>query len=277
MNRLNEWLKLEEYIEAYYIHLGELERNGKKDSLEYEEYFKLLWDAIEKEKTLILSLDQEDKEKLYMLAKEQSKNVGNSLCLGYLTNVSYKRVLEKLNDIIGDDLFVYANTLRYDLNQIIFSFLEYLINNDYYSAVKNDLIMYKYGLIFTNYRSEDDFLNGVDLELSLESNSFKTPELLSTVFVDKAILILEGREFLDNLTSLDNGFKCNINEYVLAIIAAVEVLARLILCDEELLPLLNDEFMVLNDNDEVCRDVKELMQDMFMILEGIKDKVKWSR
>ena len=99
------------------------------------------------------------------------------------------------------------------------SFLDFIINNPYYSDIRKDLIFYKYNLLFLNSYSEHDFLINRDINtISLETNNCRTEDLASYVFVDKSILVLESIDYFNYLTNASEDFrdynnKCNINMY----------------------------------------------------------------
>jgi len=194
---LNKLISIEEEIEIGFIALAKLESSGLQASFEYEETLKVINDLVEKEKKLLETLSSEEVISLRKQVLRVCSNSGTTIALGHLVNASYQRLLSIFNTMLGSEAFDYATYLRYDLNQIIFSFLSYLINNDAYEEIKKDLIFYKYNLIFMNYLSENDFLKTRNIStISIESKSFKTDYAPDLVFVDKSMLILEGREFV---------------------------------------------------------------------------------
>lgn len=276
--KFNELLRIEEKIEASFLNLANLEINGCKESKEYEDLVQVLTDLVEQEKEIIANFTMEEKIILRKQVLKHCKPKNVSLALGYLTNASYLRLLHLLNALMGSDYYFYASYLRYDINQIIFPILAFLIENPYYEAIRKDLILYKYNCIFMNYLSEADFLNQKDPSfIQIESKSFKTEDNFDFIFVDKSMLVLEGKEYTQYLEQLEDDFKENNNEYTLAVISIIELLARLILSDSEVLPFLQPEFDGLLESDENAFELKNLIQELLLILEQLKDQIDIAR
>jgi len=275
---LNKLIIIEEKLEECFIELANLEANGKKDSLEYLEYFNLTNEYVEEEKRVLDFLTPEEIKNIRKQILKHCNKKECSLALGHLVDACYIRLLNIFNALLGSEAFDYEAYLRYDLNQIIFSFLEYLINNEYYEEIKNDLIYYKYNLIFLNYLSENDFLKTSDIStISIESKSFKTDDNYDLIFVDKTKLILEGKEHISALYNLSDDFKENSNEYALAVISIIELLARLILSENDILHYIQQDFDMLLEDDSLSIEIKNLIQDMLIILEQLKNKIILAR
>ena len=180
--------------------------------------------------------------------------------------------------MLGDDLINYAETLKSDINKIVFSFLSRMINNDYYSDIRKDLIFYKYNLIFLNSTNEYDFLLKNDTNsVSLETNNNRTSDLPSYKYVDKTILILESKNNFEFIIDGNENFKDNNNEYSLMVISVMNVLSRLMLCEEDTLSLIYDELTYLLENDNVYESTKDLVKEMLIILDSVKNNIAWAR
>lgn len=275
---LSKLMALEEQIENSFITLANLEVSGKRETFDYEEQLCFLNSLVDKEKKLLKELTYEEVVNLRRQVLNNCNKKESPLTLGHLTNASYFRVLHNFNFLLGSESFDYETYLRYDLNQIILAFLENLIANEYYEDIKNDLIFYKYNLIFMNLLSEYDFLKTEDISgISIESKNFKTDENLYLEFVDKSLLILEGKEYIDSLRKLLGDFKDNNNDYALAIIATIEVLARLILCDNDILNYLQQDFNLLLEDENISLEVKNIVQEMLIILEQLKNRISLAR
>ena len=275
---LNKLIDIEEKLERSFIALANLESQGLQLSLEYEEIFKVVYDLVNEEKRLLGFLSNEDIMKLRKMTSKYCNKSKGTLALGYMINTNYERLLNILNKLIGSELYDYALYLRYDLNQLIFSFLEYLINDEVYEDIKKDLIFYKYNLIYMNYLSEEDFLQTRDLRtIRIESKSYKNnfnPEL---IFVDKSMLILEGREYVDFIEEFGEDFKENSNHFTLVVISVLELIARLVLSEDEILQYLQQDFNYLLESDGVPLEVKNLVQDMLLVLEKLKAHINLAR
>ena len=272
---LNRLISIEEKIEMGFIALAKLEASGLSTSFEYEETIKVINDCVREEKKLLASLSYEDILSVRKQILKYCNNKSVSLALGYLTNASYYRLLNIINSMLDSDSFLYAMYLRYDLNQIIFSFLDYLINNSTYEEIRDELILYKYNLIFMNHLSEEDFLVTHNISnINIESKSFKTDCNPDLIFVDKSILILEGREHVDTLEKYGDNLGENNNYFALVMISILELIARLVLSEEEILQYLQNDFQYLIEAESVSLDVKNLIQEMLNILERLKDRIE---
>lgn len=276
--KLSELISIEEKIEISFIALAKLEASGLNSSFEYEEMFKTVYDLVSKEKNLLGSLTNEE---IISFRKQVSKFCNKSetsISLGYLTNSIYQRLFNIFNTLFGSDAYDYASYLRYDLNQIIFSFLHYLINNPAYEDIKRDLIFYKYNLIYMNYLSEEDFLQTKDIyTIRIESKSYKNDFNPDLIFVDKSILILEGREFADFIEKYGSDIKDNNNHFALVLLSILELLARLVLSEDEILHYLQQDFNYLLEDDGITLEVKSLIQEMLIILEQLKSNINVAR
>lgn len=275
---LNRIISIEDKIEIGFIALARLEISGLNISFEYEETIKTIRDLINEEKRLLASLSPEETFKLRKQVLKFCNKDELSICLGHMTNASYYRLLNILNTMLGSELFDYATYLRYDLNQIIFSFLAYLINNEAYEEIRNDLIFYKYNLIFMNHLSEEDFLETRNIEtISIESKNRKTDYNPDLIFADKSILVLEGREYADSIQEYSESFKDNNNQYTIVVIAIIELIARLVLSEGEILHYLEQDFDFLLKDESVSLEVKNLIQEMISVLEILKSNINIAR
>lgn len=274
---LNQLIRIEEKIEMGFIALAKLESNGLQATFEYEDTLKITNDLVGKEKKLLETLSSEEIINLRKQVLKVCNNNGTTIALGHLVNASYQRLLNIFNNLLGSEAFDYATYLRYDINQIIFSFLSYLINNDGYEAIREDLIFYKYNLIFMNYLSENDFLKTRNIStINIESKSFKTDYTPDLIFVDKSILILEGREYVDFIEKFDDGLE-NSNNYALVLISILELLTRLILSEDDILKHLQEDFSFLLNSDSISHEVKNLVNDMLIILDQLKSSINVAR
>lgn len=275
---LNKLMSIEEKIEMGFIALAKLEVSGLLSSFEYEETIRTINELIRNESILLKSLSSDDIVRLRNQIGKFCNTRESSFSLGHLANASYHRLLNLLNTLLESKSFDYGAYLRYDLNQIIFSFLECLINNEAYDEIRGDLIFYKYNLIFMNYLSEDDFIKTRNIStISIESKSFKTDSNPDLIFVDKAILVLEGREHVDVIEKYGDDFRENANSFALVLISILELLARLVLSENDILSFLQQDFNYLLESDSVSLEVKNLIGDMISLLEEIKTKIDVAR
>lgn len=275
---LNKIMAIEEKIELGFIGLARLEAEDMSNSLEYKDLFKVVEDLIVEEKNLLSGLYPESILELRNKVLKYCKGKGASLALGHLTNSSYLRLLNSLNFLSSSINYEYATYLRSDLNQIIFSFLEYLIHNEAYEEIKRDLVFYKYNLIFMNSFSDEDFFKNKDIEtISIESKNYESLDEIGLEFVDKTVFILESKECIDTILEFGEDFKTNSNHYALVVISILEFLARLVLSGEDMLEFLQQDYEFLLSDESVSMDVKNLVNDMLLILEELKSHIDIAR
>ncbi|MBE6154108.1 MAG: hypothetical protein E7163_00830 [Firmicutes bacterium] len=272
--------KVEEKIETYYIKLAELEINNQFDCEEYNYYKQIINSLTKDEMNLLKTLDSKEIYKLLQQVKKDNFNKlnGKAIALGFINNAYYFRLVNLLELMLGDDLISYAETLKSDINKIIFSFLSRMINNEYYSDIRKDLIFYKYNLIFLNSTNEYDFLlENATTNVSLEANNYRTSELPAYKYVDKTILVLESTDNFNFISSATERFKENNNEYALMVISVMNVLSRLMLCEEDTLSLIYDDLTYLLEDDNVYESIKDLVKEMLIILDSVKNNIAWAR
>lgn len=275
---LNKIMAIEEKIELGFIGLARLEAEDMSNSLEYKDLFKVVADLIVEEKNLLSGLYPESILELRKKVLKYCKGKDSSLALGHLTNSSYLRLLNSLNFLSSSINYEYATYLRSDLNQIIFSFLEYLIHNEAYEEIKRDLVFYKYNLIFMNSFSDEDFFKNKDIEtISIESKNYESLDEIGLEFVDKTVFILESKECIDTILEFGEDFKTNSNHYALVVISILEFLARLVLSGEDMLEFLQQDYEFLLSDESVSMDVKNLVNDMLLILEELKSHIDIAR
>lgn len=117
---MEELLKLEEKIEHYFISLAELEKQGEVE--QYQVYFELLKEAIEKEKNFFKQFSDEEIIVLRNKILKDCQGKESSLALGHMTNAVSWRLLHMFNLISGSNAFSYDASLRYDINQVVLAF-----------------------------------------------------------------------------------------------------------------------------------------------------------
>ena len=155
------------------------------------------------------------------------------------------------------------------------NFLNELINNPYYASIRNELILYRYNLIYMDPYLENDFLyDMLSTNISLEADKYRTEELPSHIFVDKSILVLESLDFIEYIRSHDD-LNNSSNTYALIVISVINILSRLVLCDEETLNLIYDDLVALLDAEEISIETKNLITSLQTILKNMH--FGWSR
>lgn len=274
--------KIEEKLEYKYLNLAFLEKNGEIESSEYYQCLQEIQTLIDEEKNGFFNLKEADG---LLALKKQIQNFNHvkkplPISLGHLTDAYYFRILNKLDTILDNDALYYEQVLRNDINRIVLQFIDFMLNNSYYEDIRGDLIAWKYDLAFMNDFSENDFLDGSLREgVTLDSKSYHTDDFPEHIYVDKCVLVLESINNMAFITNAHEDFRANNGSYVSLIMAIVNVLASLVICDANLLGLLEDDFndILAEENDITPFEVKELVQEMMQILEIVKAKLRWAR
>ena len=280
MKELRILEQIEEKVEECYIRLAELEIDGKLDSLEYNECFGIIVQLTNKEKEVLKNLHGKDLEDLKKFVKRKNpfKPSSTPIMLGHLSQVYYLRILDMLDSISGDDYLDYAGILYYDINQLLIAFLNILISNDYYSSIREDLIYYKYHLIFVQADSESDFImNRYDDTIRFKANNYRTSDMPAYPYIDKAVLAFEGEEYIQKIMEIPENFLFSSNYYSNAVIDIINVLARLTLCDRDTLSYLEEGFNGLLEEDVISQELKNLIYELLAILDSLKSKIGWAR
>lgn len=270
--------KLEEKIETIFLRLALLEQYGEIESSEYYELLKESQSLVDKETKLLSLLKHENG--LLELRKRINKfypyKKPRRISLGHLNDAYYLRLMNKINTILGEDSLYYEQVLRHDLNSIIMEFINLMLNNPYYEDIKEDLTRWKYDLIFLNDFSEDDMFENSSTP-RLDARSYHTEDFFSYIYVDKCVLGMECIDDLAFITNANGDFRSDDGSYTTLIIAIVNALARLTLCDNDLLEDLNADFDNILESDTTPIEVKELIIEMLKILENIKGRISGSR
>ena len=272
MDILTDLIVLEKVIEEHFLYLVYLERNHENNSFEYVS-------MIEKIRSLL-------KQEQHLLEQASDYLVLRDFLQPYLAkplrliNLSYNNhtFLYRLNYLLEsfccDEGVEYASFLTYDIHKIILKFLEQLINNPYYRDVRDDLIRYKYDIIFLDYHIESDYMSQDKISEELNSEFLKK-DLISSKYIDQVLLIDQIREemvCLKNITDINNS-----KDHVFVIILAIAVLARLALCDEKMLAFIIDDFNNMLVCDELDIEVKDIVLEMIDLFKQIRNCFYFSR
>lgn len=271
--------KLEEKIEQCYILLARLEIAGSFDTPEYNEYKSILCDLINKEKDLIIKISYEERIKQFKELKN-GREIGTSrpFQLGFKVDSIEERIFNLLETTLGDNALDYACILDYDRNKIMISMLDFMINNDYYDDIKKDLIFQKYNLLYLNMRNEYDFIIENNLEdIELETSNYRTPDFPAYPLIDKAILVLSSTDNISELLYLTDDFIDNKAEYVQAIFRILNILASLVLLESDLLESIYGDLKNLMEADITPESLKNLINELIVILDELRHNISWAR
>ena len=225
-------------------------------------------------------------------------NVDDEVVYSYNDDLLEQQVLEMRLEILGDEAktdkdsifklklkqakYVALDTL-YPYHQEITELPDRIAKDwqvrcaiELYNAkdIRNDLILYRYNLIYMNMELENSFFNDMlSTEVSLEASKYRTAEVPSYIFVDKAILVLESLDYIAYIKSHDG--EENPNSQSLIIISIINILTRLTLCEEETLSLIYDDLTDLLASEDLTFTTKKLINDMQDILKNMH--FDWAR
>ncbi len=271
---LSELYKLEKKIEAYYINLAELEINGK-ETIEYNTSLVELNNLINEEKKYLVFLDKnfEIEEIIKKLNKDKQIEEPILIPLGFIPQCFHIRLLNIFEYINGDDLVSYAKTLKTDINKLILSLLNTIIQNKKYENMKESLIFYKYSLYFMDYDLESKLLLGEESKsITLNARDYRTSSMPSYIYVDKTMLVLESNEFLNilQIPNIENNLTTEI------VISTLNLISRLILCEDNTLKMIYPEFLALLESDLTNKQIKELIYELIEALKTLQNNLNWS-
>lgn len=271
---LTKLLILEQNLEKLYIALAYLEISGEINSDVYKLNMQKINELTKQEGVLLASLnDSYNNAKMNVEALLKKMFDIN---LGYNDEAYLIRVNKLLESICGDSGIEYADALYYDIHKIILTFLDYMIDKPYYEDIRQDLIFYKYDIIFLDYNIESDFL--IQLEenkVSLNSKRLRN-SLPCSKYIEKAILVTDILEYLKQIELAFDLNEKN-SSYVLVVMRILQIFARISLCDEELLKYVMDDINNLLENDDVNETVKEIIIQVLEMFRQIKDNFYFTR
>lgn len=265
--------ELEAKIEFCYCKLIELEIKEQETTQDYHDYCTLLKELIKEETHVLTTLTIEQMRNFQKELKQKQEKL-SPFAIGSTKKIYPSRILNLLNTILGEDIGIYIEDLRYDINQIIFSFLDILIKDLNYQNIKKELIIYKYELIFMNASSEHSFLLGFENEpMHFITKGYDRENNISYKYIDRSILVLESLEDIKNILSVSDYFQENSGEYAYLIINIIEILSRLSLCKDEELSFVYTDFLELKEMVSLSYQIKEEIENMIQILDILKNKI----
>ena len=275
MEIIPELIKLEQSIEKAYILLYLLHSHKKRDSYDYNSALVELEQMINFEKHFLSKLFKE------MEPTELKKIIGpkeeGSLLLGPSENIYLNRLHNLIDFMEGDDIVDYALSLKTDINRIVLAFIDILLTDTYNDNIKDILLRYKYSLMYLDLNLENDLImNNKSSEIRLEASNYRTNALPGYIYVDKAVLILEAHILLTDII-INQDFLDNEETKALTIISIVEVLSRLMLCEDETLNIIYDDLIGLIEADSTNPELKNLIKKMLNILDYLKNNIIWAR
>lgn len=266
---------IEEYIEKNFIALAELEINGIND-VDYHYYYSGLVSLVESEKALVGTLGINARGVLNLLNDANPYKKEPIIGLGHVSEFYYFRLINIFKSMVESDLAFYAETVQYDINNLLLRFLSKMIDNEYFQNIREELIYFKYNIIFLNMDSEYDFLTGEESK-PLETKKYRTEDFSDYTYVDDSLLGFQSMQALSYLYSIEDDFKNNSDSYTKVVLCILNILVRLILCEDQLVNKIYPEFIYLIGEDNPSENLRETMKEMLDILNEIKNDISWSR
>lgn len=266
---------IEEYIEKNFIALAELEINGIND-VDYHYYYSGLVNLVESEKALVRTLGINARDVLNLLNDANPYKKEPIIGLGHVSEFYYFRLINIFKSMVESDLAFYAETVQYDINNLLLRFLSKMIDNEYFQNIREELIYFKYNIIFLNMDSEYDFLTGEESK-PLETKKYRTEDFSDYTYVDDSLLGFQSMQALSYLYSIEDDFKNNSDSYTKVVLCILNILVRLILCEDRLVNKIYPEFIYLIGEDNPSENLRETMKEMLDILNEIKNDISWSR
>ncbi len=269
---LNDVLKLEEDIKNLYLRLIMLELSELKDSEQYRTIMIEINELTKIEELLLIDI-----QPFYQAIKKEINKFEVKVMpinLGFNKYAHLIRLNYLLDSIRGDSGVEYAVALYYDINKIILKILDSLINNPYYEELRQDLIYFKYDILYLDYNVENDFLLEIDdTKIALNSSDIRRDTVCAN-YIDKAVLISDILEYLKQIELLAN---MDNNKFTLIVVRFVQIVGRVALCNEDLLPMVIDDINDLLENEEIDGNIKEVMYHIIEIFKQIKNSFYFTR
>ena len=274
MKDLDELLHVEEILEDLYLMLIHLEIVGQYDGEDYKQTVQEIFELTKKEGALLVQ-----KDRLYVDLKKQLQKLitisSLPIHLGFYTKTFVIRLDKTLDSICGDPGVEYADALSYDIDRILLKFLNYMIDNPYYEDIREDLIYFKYDIIYLDINMENDFLFHRDMKMvSLDSRVLKD-DLPSSKYIDQAILVGEIEEAIKQILSISDSHSSHYHTFI--VVQMMKIFARMALCSEEQLALVMNDVNYLMESEEVDFKIKETFLEMTDIFKQIQGGFYFSR
>lgn len=270
---------LEEEIANCYIALAEIEM-GINEEADYDYYFKLLCDDLNKEKDYFnkislggyLSIFRDRVNHELIGVKEFD------ITLGRHTKGIFFRLKYILEYSSGGEILEYASILRSDANKIRIMMLDNLKDNPKYESIKNDLIASEYNMYFLNIDNEYDYVNDLEKDLVLRAGSSRTSDFLGYKYIDRGILLFEAETALTYIMTYGTqDFKENSNLFTSIVLKILIILSNLTLCEEDNLGSIYEEIVGILEDSSSNEQLKEVLEDALNILNELQNEIRYER
>lgn len=271
-------LLIGESITNYYNQLEDLEFDFQQNTLEYQTVLHELFGEITKENSTLEEATTNGhlarlKE---LLDKDLLNKTAPSVILRH-GHANLFRLVNLIETMYKDNTLQYVYALKYDIGYLLIAMIEELLNDEYYSDIRQDLISFRYSLIYCHIDLENAFL---DYRLNLNSIKLtaynRRLNLPGYRYIDKAVLIGESNESLIYLQNVSEFSYSSIKRFNV-VISILNILARLTLCDEIVMNSLYKELMDLLEDERYPIELKEEINNMFNVLATLQNKLGITR
>lgn len=268
-----------EGITIYYDQLAFLEYQEQTASSNYQATFKELYDATIHENNLLteaetLGLFPEIKQ---LIDKDLINRKKQSIILKH-SKAHIFRLQSMIESMSSSDVLKYVYALKYDISSIILAMIEELLPDAYYDDIKEDLISLKYSLIFLHIDIEQEFLDQKldSSKIKITSYSYRNFSNLGYRYIDKGVLVSESNPYLIYLENVQDFLGSNIRRSIV-ITSILNILARLVLCDENTVSEIYEDLMNILESEQFSPELQAEIKNMLNILEKIQNRLTVTR
>jgi len=266
---------IDEEIMTYFIMLSDIELKLGSESPSYQENYKWLVEAINRENVLFIEIKNLGLvDEIGLLAQNEVAVIPEPEIILRSGFGHLYRIKSLVEGLINDEASNYAHNLKYDINRILLRFLREMLNNPYYDSIKGSLISYKYGLLYLNIYNENDFVNnsGIDSINSLCPPDERRKRSIISGYLDEVLLEFPCLKNIDYLkeVSIEVFSDATLLNLVIKII---NILARLVLSNERVVNKYCQELNSLLEDEECPEEIKQVYNELFQILQNIQTEV----
>lgn len=268
-----------EALTIYYDQLAFLEYQEQTASSNYQATFKELYDATIHENNLLteaetLGLFPEIKQ---LIDKDLINRKKQSIILKH-SKAHIFRLQSLIESMSSSDVLKYVYALKYDISSIILAMIEELLPDAYYDDIKEDLISLKYSLIFLHIDIEQEFLDQKldSSKIKITSYNYRNFSNPGYRYIDEGILVSESNPYLIYLENVQDFLGSNIRRSIV-ITSILNILARLVLCDENTVSEIYEDLMNILESEQFSPELQAEIKNMLNILEKIQNRLTVTR
>lgn len=268
-----------EAITISYDQLAFLEYQEQTASSNYQATFKELYDATIHENNLLteaetLGLFPEIKQ---LIDKDLINRKKQSIILKH-SKAHIFRLQSLIESMSSSAILKYVYALKYDISSIILAMIEELLPDAYYDDIKEDLISLKYSLIFLHIDIEQEFLDQKldSSKIKITSYNYRNFSNPGYRYIDEGVLVSESNPYLIYLENVQDFLGSNIRRSIV-ITSILNILARLVLCDENTVSEIYEDLMNILESEQFSPELQAEIKNMLNILEKIQTRLTVTR